>query len=1144
MLKELISQVCDDSHASLTDVDSSDVDEFDSIDYAVRNAVVADQNNCNILLNCSKDLFESESESLQKQKLIPPDLIAKSGLSCMPEEIDFSAFPSAHCQSQCPSDFSDFIAASKRRTVSPVQDQDSLCSSKDNSLSKAYVFKTYLNLIKKEANDTKDENSKTMQTLLSTYTSKLVDACTCTALTQKKTLSRVASNYSHKDLIQGVQAIQNGLNLLSVSLYLKIPRSTLNDYVKKRTVKVRHHSKCRIFSCGSTTVSDGVATHVVAKNNSNVQLRSGMTSSFKPRSARKAVKSKKRTRLNHKESSKWLLKRSGNRQKNFKKNATQKIRPARSSCHQQTFEQASNLVKSGASTYQVEPGINKMLDESQNLLSLSGDSRCPGFTNAEILLAWQNYILQVKTSKQETLLEQAFNQVAEGGMSLEEAVCVFGIAESDFKNFVKHYMPFQSIQGARKVKKETKSSSETPPRKYNCHKILVAIDDVKSKRKTLTFVAQTNSIPVSTLRDCINHNKAVYEQIITSKMSRQKRIETLKQNASRFRMPRSIRNPKPAKATFNSSLSAVHKSSSTSRISRQDNMQNEVSASTTRKTGSIYDTPSSFKCSNSKLLVEKAHHKRQSEKAFLDYLESKKIPFILKTFSSWGWSFSLNDVRTLIIEYLDEQDDFNQDKHLSDLFLLTLCRVHSILCDVSSNVSEHEIDQFKVESFFNKIHFLMYQKNMKKHPSNVFVLQEHRPRSSSTPHHCVVLAANASGSVLPPLTIFPGDFLWCSEKAYPDSQFALQSNCQFTIKLLTQWLKRFLSLVPYRPLVLIYDGHLTSLPLLLVQTLYESNCVFLKLPYSSMLSKLQLPYTNIVSDALSISKKDFICPSSRATPDDVIASIRDFWTNHLTSDVICKTFISSCFFSPAPDLSEQNGRKIKFNHCNESTTMNVELKQPPDVISSSSVPMPSVLRSRCESTRNDSHSSISKDQVVSSQDTSAPSQKQAKPLAVPDKALKRFVHQCTDNRNALRESRFPRRNLRRDRVRRRRRLSSKRKLLSGVTAAPLDQGSSVAPSQTKDKTKASKIDFSSDDADDVPLAKAIAPKVNSSLSLPIVRCTLQVCHDYNGGRYRRANSLLSAVTQTSLFEGPANDAFSALLVKIWNKPCTVCSIER
>ena len=92
---------------------------------------------------------------------------------------------------------------------------------------------------------------------------------------------------------------------------------------------------------------------------------------------------------------------------------------------------------------------------------------------------------------------------------------------------------------------------------------------------------------------------------------------------------------------------------------------------------------------------------------------------------------------------------------------------------------------------------------------------------------------NAAGRALDPLVIFGGKNMqstWQGDKALPKTFYGISETGWMTSEVFVEWFNRFCELVKERPLLLIFDGHMTHVTLGVIEKAVEENVVLLKLP--------------------------------------------------------------------------------------------------------------------------------------------------------------------------------------------------------------------------------------------------------------------------------------------------------------------------
>ena len=94
-------------------------------------------------------------------------------------------------------------------------------------------------------------------------------------------------------------------------------------------------------------------------------------------------------------------------------------------------------------------------------------------------------------------------------------------------------------------------------------------------------------------------------------------------------------------------------------------------------------------------------------------------------------------------------------------------------------------------------------------------------------------ACNAAGRALDPLIIFAGKHFqstWKGEKPLPNTMYGISSNGWMTTVVFFQWFTRFTEQVKERPLLLIYDGHLSHVSVELIEKAIAEEVIIVKLP--------------------------------------------------------------------------------------------------------------------------------------------------------------------------------------------------------------------------------------------------------------------------------------------------------------------------
>lgn len=97
----------------------------------------------------------------------------------------------------------------------------------------------------------------------------------------------------------------------------------------------------------------------------------------------------------------------------------------------------------------------------------------------------------------------------------------------------------------------------------------------------------------------------------------------------------------------------------------------------------------------------------------------------------------------------------------------------------------------------------------------------------------VLATCSASGRALDPLILFSGknfQSTWKGSAALPQTMYGVSDNGWMTTNVFSDWFDRFAEVVEERPLVLIYDGHLSHVSLEVIEKSMRENITIVKFP--------------------------------------------------------------------------------------------------------------------------------------------------------------------------------------------------------------------------------------------------------------------------------------------------------------------------
>ena len=97
----------------------------------------------------------------------------------------------------------------------------------------------------------------------------------------------------------------------------------------------------------------------------------------------------------------------------------------------------------------------------------------------------------------------------------------------------------------------------------------------------------------------------------------------------------------------------------------------------------------------------------------------------------------------------------------------------------------------------------------------------------------VLASVNAAGIALDPLIIFKGKNLmesWFGTNALPNTYYGKSGKGWMDSEAFAKWFEKFCMDVKERPLLLIYDGHMTHVTIPVITLAMKENVVLIKLP--------------------------------------------------------------------------------------------------------------------------------------------------------------------------------------------------------------------------------------------------------------------------------------------------------------------------
>lgn len=231
--------------------------------------------------------------------------------------------------------------------------------------------------------------------------------------------------------------------------------------------------------------------------------------------------------------------------------------------------------------------------------------------------------------------------------------------------------------------------------------------------------------------------------------------------------------------------------------------------------------------------------------------------------SKWGFGLNKGEIQDLIQSYVQEnniQTPFKNGRPGNDWYLRFQKRHNlTIKKPEALEKTRREItsDPFIIYDFFEKCKSEMTRLNLLDKPGHIYNLDEsgfvsdptrtkvvtekgqpaHRITQGSGRDNTTVLACcNAAGKVLPPLIIYEANKFWStwvgqeSEGMIKGTFFGVSPTGWMISTVFHDWFKLFTKEVKERPILLLFDGHLSHLDLRTIELARGSDIHILKFP--------------------------------------------------------------------------------------------------------------------------------------------------------------------------------------------------------------------------------------------------------------------------------------------------------------------------
>ncbi|XP_071055885.1 uncharacterized protein [Onthophagus taurus] len=247
--------------------------------------------------------------------------------------------------------------------------------------------------------------------------------------------------------------------------------------------------------------------------------------------------------------------------------------------------------------------------------------------------------------------------------------------------------------------------------------------------------------------------------------------------------------------------------------------------------------------------------------SYLSTAEEEEIANCIKVMEKHGFGLSREDVLDLVQMYIRQNNlptRFKDQRPGTDWFISFKKRQHLSIKKPQSieYVRCDQVNPWVIYDFFDKLEHLMKDLKLEGKPGQIFNCDEtsfcHDPSktkivgaigarcqrktsSSGRENTSVLLCCSADGRTLPLLCVFKGKFVmenWINEELATQTAVSVTERGWMETTLFYNWFRDvFLANIGReRPVILIYDGHVTHISVKLIQLARANDIIIMKLP--------------------------------------------------------------------------------------------------------------------------------------------------------------------------------------------------------------------------------------------------------------------------------------------------------------------------
>nr|CAI5847916.1 unnamed protein product [Callosobruchus analis] len=254
------------------------------------------------------------------------------------------------------------------------------------------------------------------------------------------------------------------------------------------------------------------------------------------------------------------------------------------------------------------------------------------------------------------------------------------------------------------------------------------------------------------------------------------------------------------------------------------------------------------------------HQGVQGRRTALSQSDEEALANSVKIMAKWGFPLTKDELKNVVCDYVTAnglKTVFKNNKPGNDWFA-SFCNRHRLSLKTPENLEtvrrNATKDPFIIYDFYDLLETEIEKLGLQDKPNHIFNLDEtyftfdpsrtkavgakgekfHRNIQGSGKENITVLGnVSADGQLLPPLFVFQASNLWSSWKGnndLPNTFYACSEKGWMTAQIFQGYFYKFCAFVKQRPVLLIFDGHLSHLDVGTIKKAKAENITIIKLP--------------------------------------------------------------------------------------------------------------------------------------------------------------------------------------------------------------------------------------------------------------------------------------------------------------------------